>query len=293
MAPTAHARGAAGQVLGAFGAGVQWARRNDGRSDPQFALQMANAAAKAGAPGTAAPFRGRRTMDLTRSLPTLALACGLVATLALAGPAELRAQAAPPQVTEEGLQLHQSKDARLVYLKPGATFDQYDRVVILDTLVEFSEDWQRDYNANVMGVQGRVSTRHMDRAKADVAAAFKKVFTEELQKDGGYQVVESAAPDVLVLRPAILNLQVTAPDLMTSDVRTAIVNSAGQMTLYLELWDPTTNTLLARIMDAQADDSFGGMGQRANRATNQAAMNDILKDWARKLRKHLDAAHGR
>ena len=171
-------------------------------------------------------------MDLTRSLPTLALACGLVATLALAGPAELRAQAAPPQVTEEGLQLHQSKDARLVYLKPGATFDQYDRVVILDTLVEFSEDWQRDYNANVMGVQGRVSTRHMDRAKADVAAAFKKVFTEELQKDGGYQVVESA-------------------------------------------------------------DSFGGMGQRANRVTNQAAMNDILKDWARKLRKHLDAAHGR
>ena len=232
-------------------------------------------------------------MDLTRSLPTLVLACGLVATLALAGPAELRAQAAPPQVTEEGLQLHQSKDARLVYLKPGATFDQYDRVVILDTLVEFSEDWQRDYNSNVRGVQGRVSTRHMDRAKADVAAAFKKVFTEELQKDGGYQVVESAAPGVLVLRPAILNLQVTAPDLMTADVRTVIVRSAGQMTLYLELWDPTTNTLLARIMDAQADDSFGGMGQRANRATNQAAMNDILKDWARKLRKHLDAAHGR
>ena len=231
-------------------------------------------------------------MDLTRSLSPLALTC-LVAAVAMGGTAKLRAQASAPQVTEEGLQLQASKDARLVYLKPGATFDQYDRVVILDTLVEFSEDWQRDYNANVMGVQGRVSTRHMGRAKADVAAAFKKVFTEELQKDGGYQVVESAAPDVLVLRPAILNLQVTAPDLMTSDVRTAIVNSAGQMTLYLELWDPTTNTLLARIMDAQADDTFDGMGQRANRATNRAAMNDILRDWARKLRKQLDAAHGR
>ena len=232
-------------------------------------------------------------MDLARSLTPLAIACCLLAGLALGGVGGLRAQAPAPQVTEEGLQLQKSKDARLVYLKPGATFDQYDRVVILDTLVEFSEDWQRDYNTDVRGVQGRVTTRHMDRAKADVAAAFKKVFTEELQKDGGYQVVDSAAPDVLVLRPAILNLQVTAPDLMTADVRTTIVRSAGQMTLYLELWDPTTNTLLARIMDAQADDTFGGMGQRANRATNQAAMNDILRDWARKLRKQLDAAHGR
>ena len=179
-------------------------------------------------------------MDLTRSLPTLVLACGLVATLALAGPAELRAQAAPPQVTEEGLQLHQSKDARLVYLKPGATFDQYDRVVILDTLVEFSEDWQRDYNANVMGVQGRVSTRHMDRAKADVAAAFKKVFTEELQKDGGYQVVESAAPDVLVLRPAEFTMAVLTSAVIRSGAVTWRLRMAGRRTSTSGAADSTT-----------------------------------------------------
>lgn len=133
----------------------------------------------------------------------------------------------------------------------------------------------------------------MERAKADVAAAFKEVFARELQKDGGYQVVDAVGPGVLVLRPAILNLQVTAPDLMTSDFRKVIVESAGQMTLYLELWDGPTNTLLARIMDAQADDGVGAMGYRANRTTNQAAMEEILTDWARKLRKHLDAARGR
>ena len=62
--------------------------------------------------------------------------------------------------------------------------------------------------------KSRVSTRDMDRMKADVAAAFKKVFTEELQTKGGYEVVDTAAQDVLVLRPAIINLQVTAPDLL-------------------------------------------------------------------------------
>lgn len=232
-------------------------------------------------------------MDLKRPLCALPLACCLLAGLAWVGAGELRAQTPPPQVTEEGLQLQNSKDARLVYLRPGATFGQYDRVAILDTLVEFSDDWQRDYNANVRGLQGRVGTKDMERAKADVAAAFKEVFARELQKDGGYQVVDAVGPGVLVLRPAILNLQVTAPDLMTSDFRKVIVESAGQMTLYLELWDGPTNTLLARIMDAQADDGVGAMGYRANRTTNQAAMEEILTDWARKLRKHLDAARGR
>mgnify|MGYP006183654399 CR=1 FL=1 len=52
------------------------------------------------------------------------------------------------------------------------------------------------YQAHVRGVQGRVTTRHMDRAKADVAAAFKKVFTEELQKDGGYQVTVKDGEEV-------------------------------------------------------------------------------------------------
>lgn len=231
-------------------------------------------------------------MNPTRSLGPFSLACCLAASLALGVSGELQAQESVPQVTPEGLQLQKSRDARLVYLKPGATFGQYDRVAILDTLVEFSEDWQRDYNANVRGLQGRVTTKDMDRAKAEVAAAFKKVFTEELQKNGGYQVVDTAGPDVLILRPAILNLQVTAPDLMNSDVRATVVRSAGQMTLYLELWDSATNTILARIMDPQEDESFGGMGQRASRVSNKVAMEEILRDWAKKLREHLDAARG-
>ncbi len=182
---------------------------------------------------------------------------------------------------------------RAVYLKPGATFDQYDRVAILDSYVEFAKDWQRDYNNNVAGLQGRVSTQDMDRTKAAVAAAFKKVFTEELQTKGGYQVVDTAAPDVLVLRPAIINLMVTAPDLMTTNINRTFVASAGQMTLYLELWDSATNTILARIMDAQADRGMGGMAEVASGPSNQAAANRILKRWAEKLRKHLDAAKGK
>lgn len=220
-------------------------------------------------------------MSLT--LRPFLLSCCFVAALGVSH--EAMAAQPVPQVSPEGLQLQKSKDARLVYLRPGVTFDKYDRVVILDSYVEFAKDWQRDYNEDALGLQDRVSSQDMDRMKAGVAAAFKKVFTEELQK-GGYQVVETAAPDVLVLRPAIFNLQVTAPDLMTANMKTVVVRSAGQMSLYLELWHSEPNTLLARIMDSQ-EDEWGGV---ATRTTNLVAMDDILRDWARKLVKHLDAA---
>jgi hypothetical protein len=126
--------------------------------------------------------------------------------------------------------------------------------------------------------------------KDALAAEFKRVFADELQK-GGYQVVNTAAPDVLVLRPALINVAVTSPDLMTANVTQVVVDSAGQMTLYLELLDSSTNTLLARAMDAQADDQ--AFGRVANRVTNSAAAEEILRRWAQDVRKHLDAARGK
>ena len=49
----------------------------------------------------------------------------------------LDANEPPPQVSKDGLQLQKQSKQRLVYLKPGATFSQYDRVAILDCYVEF------------------------------------------------------------------------------------------------------------------------------------------------------------
>jgi len=218
------------------------------------------------------------------------VACA-VTVLTLAALPSVHAKDAPPQVTEDGLQLAKSTRNRLVYVKPGADFSQYDRVAILDCYVEFEKDWQKDYNASRMGLEGRVSDKDVERIKTDLAAEFKKVFVDELQNKGGYQVVDVAAPDVLLLRPALINVEVNAPDLMTAGIGATVARSAGQMTLYLELWDPSTKTLLARIEDAQADDR--AFAQVANRATNKAAADHILREWAEELRKRLDTVKGK
>jgi hypothetical protein len=216
----------------------------------------------------------------------LSLVAGLCASLALATSPALAAKDPPPQVSPEGLQLTKSTKNRLVYVKPGATFSQYSRLAILDPLVEFEKDWQKDYNRSRSGLEGRVSDDDVAKIKERLAAEFKKVFINELQGEGGYQVVDVAAPDVLVLRPALLNVEVNAPDIMTSGIEHTVVRSAGQMTLYLELWDSTSNTLLARVMDAQADPDT--MAQVGGSVTNKAAADRILKKWANELRERLD-----
>jgi hypothetical protein len=223
-------------------------------------------------------------MRLSETVRRRTLVACVVTGLALAFSCAVPAADAPPDVSPDGLHLRKSTKSTLVYVRPGATFGKYDKFAILDCLVEFDKNWERDYNS---GATTRVSDSDMDRIKKALADEFKKVFTKELTK-GGYQVVDSGAPDVLILRPAIVNLRVTAPDLMTPGISMTVVRSAGSMTLYLELWDSVSNTILARAMDAQADQGMGG--QVSSSVTNAAAADRVLRHWADILRDRLDAA---
>jgi hypothetical protein len=213
----------------------------------------------------------------------------IAASLGLAYSSAIRAADSPPEMSTDGLRLQRNTGSRLVYVRPGATFDKYTKVAILDCLVEFDKNWQSNYNSQQVDPSAFVGTHDMNRIKKELAAEFKKVFARELQANGGYQVVDTAAPDVLVLRPAIINLRVAAPDLMTPGVGMTVIRSAGSMTLYLELWDSMTNTILARAMDAQTDQGLGGP-QVANSVSNTMAADFILRQWADALRKNLEAA---
>jgi len=224
------------------------------------------------------------------ALHQFALSLGLSACLTLALARVLEANEPPPQVTKDGLQLSKQTKERLVYLKPGAKFSQYNRVAILECYVEFRKNWARDYNSEHVQLENQVTDHDIERMKTTLSAEFKKVFANELTK-GGYQVVDTAAPDVLILRPALVNVDPTAPDLMSANMQHTVVRSAGEMTLYLELWDSSTNTILARVMDAKADQQ--PFAEAANRVTNIAAADTILKNWADELVRHLDAVHGK
>lgn len=214
----------------------------------------------------------------------------LYASLALS-PAVFAAKEPPPEVTKDGLHLYKQTKERLAYVRPGATFTQYKKVTLLDCYVEFSKDWVEDYNRDQRDPSRKIRDSDLERARTALQKDFRKIFTEELQQNGRYQVVDSGGPDVLVLRPALINIQVSAPDLMTAGRSYTYVQSAGAMTIYLELWDSASNTILARVVDAQADPDL--YGQRSSSVTNRAAAERMMRKWADELRSRLDLVRGK
>lgn len=213
------------------------------------------------------------------------MACVLLAC-ALSAP--LLAKEKLPEVSSDGLHLVPDTKVYAVYAKPGLALGQYTKVQLLDCFVQFKDNYQREYNMDEIGLQGRISTQDMETIKQRLAAEFRKVFTEQLQQ-AGHEVVDDVGPDVLLLRPAIINLDVTAPDLMQSGRGNTYVNSAGQMTLYMELYDSASSELLARIIDPEAGRE-GGFAFVANRVTNKREADLILRRWADLLGTHLAAA---
>jgi hypothetical protein len=221
----------------------------------------------------------------------LITASALCVVLAFMCPAGFAADEPAPEVTNDGLHLYKQTKERLAYVRPGATFTQYKKVALLDCYVEFSKDWVKNYNRDQRDPSRKIQQSDLDRAKTALQGQFKKIFTEELQKDGRYQVTDSGGPDALVLRPALINIQVNAPDLMSAGRSASYVESAGAMTIYLELWDSTSNTILARVIDGKVDPRL--YGQRSSSVSNQAAAERMLRSWADELRTRLDLVRGK
>ncbi|MCW8925784.1 MAG: DUF3313 domain-containing protein [Xanthomonadales bacterium] len=192
-----------------------------------------------------------------------------------------------PEVTVDGLHHISDTELAIVYAQPGVDLGQYNKVYLLDAHVAFKKNWQRDQQRS-SGL--RVSSSDMEKMKSELAGLFKEVFTTTLE-EGGYELVTERGDDVLIVKPAIINLDVTVPDTMTTGFTRSYAESAGEMTLYVELYDSVTDDLIGKALDRKRDRKTGYF-QWQNRVTNRAAANRILKEWANVLKEGLDAARG-
>lgn len=214
------------------------------------------------------------------------LACSLLISglVAVAGP--VTAQDAAPALTPDGLQLIDDTNLALVYAEPGADMSRYDRIFLDTPYVAFKKNWQREQNRQWQNK--RVSADDMERIKTELAALFMDVFTTTLS-EGGYRLVTEAGDDVLLIRPAIINLDVVAPDTNSPGITRSYSETAGEMTLYMELYDSVTGDLIAKALDRKRD-RVTGYFQWRNKVSNRAAADRILQVWANVLKEGLDDA---
>jgi hypothetical protein len=194
-----------------------------------------------------------------------------------------------PEFTVDGLKrVPNPESLAVVYVEPGANLAQYNRVYITELHVAFKKNWRRDQNRGAVGLSSKVSTSDMDRIKKDVAELFMEVFKEELAA-GGYELAHERAEDVLLVKPAIIDLDVNAPDIKSAGRSRTYTESAGSMTLVIELYDSETDDLLAKAMDSRADRNSAFMQWQTGPA-NRAAGKRMMKPWAEALRGGLDRA---
>jgi len=224
-------------------------------------------------------------MNLNKSLILLlSLAIAVYSLSALAKKQEF------PEVTEDGLHRVHDAEMAIVYAEPGANLAQYSRVILLEPTVAFKKNWERDQrhgSASKLSTSARVNTK---KIKQDLADEFATVFTEALNS-GGYEVVTEAADDVLLIHPAIVNLDINAPETHGSGRSNTYTRSAGEMSLYIELFDSVTGDLIVKALDRQIDNpNNAGFYTWANSQTNKAASVRIISGWADILLNALNEA---
>ena len=192
----------------------------------------------------------------------------------------------PPEVTVDGLHLVHGTQMALVYAKPDVDLSQYDRIYLVKPWVSFRKNWLKVQNSIP---NQTVTTADLERIKNELAELFTEVFRQELQNDGGYVLVDGAAEDVLVVRPAIYDLDVFSPDTPGTAGKRSVIPSVGTMSLYMELIDSVTGDVLVKAYDNKYDRTRTQV-QVQNRVRNEAAARDMLGDWAHTLRLALDEA---
>lgn len=192
-----------------------------------------------------------------------------------------------PEMSHDGLQRVESKYFKEVYVRPGASFDQYTKMALLDCLVAFRKNWQRDQR-----MEGHlVTSKDMDAIRATLATDFRTIFTDALNK-GGYTLVDQNGEDVLIVRPAIVGLDVTAPDTHQPGRGRTFATSSGEATLVLEAYDGPSGEIVARVIDRERGRDVGRMMWQ-NSVTNRAEADRIMRKWADLMRQALDNARGK
>jgi len=203
------------------------------------------------------------------------------------------ASSQPDATTYDGLVLDDSITHADVYKKPGATLAGYTAYGLVPCQVAFKKNWLRNQNRDRIDLSSRVTQKDVDRIKDTLSSECDARFRAALEQPPAYPLVEefSDGEAVLILKPSIINLDINAPDTLSSGMSRSYTTSAGEMTLLLEAIDGTTHETLFRVVDRKRDMDSGRL-QWTNSVTNRAEAERALNQWAGQLRKALDSATG-
>jgi hypothetical protein len=188
----------------------------------------------------------------------------------------------PDEITADGLVRVPSRASGGVYRAPGAPFFQYKRFIVEPLTVGFAKDWEKKHRD--------VSNREIQRMRDESRRNFLEEFSKVLLEEGKYTLADAPAEDVLLVAPALTDLDVPAPENETVETR-SLSPRRPSMTLTGELRDSLTGKLVGRIIVIEPGERYGANELRpANRVTNAHELRISFGKWVRMLREAMSVA---
>lgn len=173
------------------------------------------------------------------------------------------------------------KTSLKIYRRAGASLAPYSKVLIRPLDIELREGWNPQQDGPDKAI--------LRTAREQLASLFHEEMRKVLESGGTYSVVSSPGPDVIEMKPQIIDLYVKAVDLPGPSKVSVYEIHDARLTLASDLCDSMTGTRLYRFYDYRAwEQAAVEMSTREARAE---AFKSLVAGWAGELKSALDTAH--
>ena len=205
----------------------------------------------------------------------------LVVCLLLIPALTAEAEAAPDQPQPDKAELLIVEQSRWgeIRVTPGTHWSGYDRIILEPATVSFRRNWERDQRVRY---NNQVREKDIERITSGLAGQLDEIFRIKLTETGNYSFSDAEGAGVMRITPAIVDLDIIAPDRMRQNLGYAFADSQGRMTLDLQISDSVSNDLLAHMTDSREDPRVGYF-EWTTTVQNRLAARDILNLWANRL----------
>ena len=190
----------------------------------------------------------------------------------------------PEETTPDGLVRVPARSIGGVYRAPDASFIQYQRLILEPPSISFVEGWAEKHP--------KVGAREIARLRAEAIQLFRDEFTREFVKRGPFRFADEPAPDVLLVVPAIEDLDVVAPEAgEAAGERTYLPGRPVTMKITGDLRDAQSGKVIGRVITYHPPEQNPYNELRvSNRTTVAQEQRRVYAKWSQLVHEALNVA---
>ncbi len=196
------------------------------------------------------------------------------------------ADTASPESPDPALDIIEKNRHGEILVVPAVDWSKYPRVQLEVTKVEFRDRWIHDQRLRSGNI---IREKDEKRIKSEMADLVTEVLGRQLSDEGGYEITDENADDVMRMEIRVSHLDIVAPDRVRNHIGSSFTDSQLSMKLELDVHDSLSGELLATTWQYE-EDPYKGYMEWTTSGTNRRAAILLLERWSSWLIKGLEKA---